>query len=709
METPLPPPEARPFPRLLARLVLLAGLLIYVGVQGALVNVPLWQRAMPPELDDSVTYVLKTKLMQEGLFRVSPALADLRQQLFVPPDNPEATRERDLTRSRIFPVYHPLFSVMLIGLNKLGFDLMTAFKVAWSLGPLIFGLALAYLLTSLFGAGAAGLALILLAFAVFPDTGLHYVVPSNLAMAVAVVIWARLVSRHGRAPWTLALGSLALAAMHPIGLIYAIMSVVLALLLAEGKDRVKIFWPTCFVVSLVMLVLLVGALVKNPFVPNLLFMPGGHYSLVKMWQSAVASWIQVVSGVVKSGGGLFGPAPIFCAAIALGIITLSPDRRRPVLTILAINLSFLLAILFYVSTHPADVFLRLWIPAVAILYGLVGQALALTARLSWESWQNFRQERASSANRGWQLLWPLVLAAFLAGYVVQVAVKGGEVIVATTRYMQDSQPLDFSPRQPQMLLSRARPQDKVFYNSIIIMPYYFINGASCLGAVYYHPAFQGTAGTAAWLGLPELRFAVTYNPLVYHPSFAGVPEPNWWINSPDFYFSPLNAPRTHGPLAKDGQLAAADFSWLELEVRTRDFPKLLKIKLTNPGGPATLTLIPMADSGTRWSTGSLTAPVPARWSGEVTLTLTAFPGVSRFRLVLPPGKPLFKIQGITFGEDRLLWPWSQKARLTLMPREGPAEITVSFDPADQLPSPINSGTISVLDDQGSSVLFQLRP
>ena len=134
-----------------------------------------------------------------------------------------------------FPFYHPLFSVILIALNKLGLDLLTAFKLVWSLGPLIFGLAIAYFLTGLFGAGAAGLALGLLAFKVFPDTGLHYVVPSNLAMALALIIWGRLVRRQGKAPWTLALGSLALAAMHPIGLIYAVMSVVLALVLLAGQ------------------------------------------------------------------------------------------------------------------------------------------------------------------------------------------------------------------------------------------------------------------------------------------------------------------------------------------------------------------------------------------------------------------------------------------------------------------------------------------
>ena len=694
--------------RLLSRLILVAGLCIYLGAQGALVNIPLWNRPMPPELDDSVTYVLKTKQMQEGLFQVSPAMADLMRQLGPPSDQPEVARQRALAGSRIFPFYHPLFSVILITLNKLGLDLITAFKVVWSLGPLIFGLAFAYLLTGLFGASAAGLAMGLLAFKVFPDTGLHYVVPSNLAMALALIMWGRLVRRQGKAPWTLALGSLGLAAMHPIGLIYATMSVVLALLLLAAKDRSRIYLAILFVVSLVALVFIISAVTRCPFIPNLFRMPGGSYSLLTMGRAAILSGQQVITEIVKLGGGLFGSAPIFCGAGALGFITLTRPVRRPVVMILCLNLGFLTGTLFYASTHPADVFLRLWIPLVAILFGLVGQALAFAAQLSWTCWRNFTLETGQTDHGGWQRLWPLVLVAFLTGYAVQMSVKGAETIVATTRYMEDSQPLEFSPEQPRLLLSLAQPKDKVFYNSIIIMPYYFSYGASRLGAVYYHPALRDTPEANTWLNRPELRFAVTYNPLVFHPSFVGVEEPGWWISSPDFTFSPLSAPRKFGPLAKDGQLAAAEFSWLELFLKTGDFPKLLKIKINNPGGPSAVDLIPVAADRTLLQSQKISAPVPAHWSGWISLNLATSPGVNRFRILLPAGTPLYQIQGLVLGEDPRLWPWSQKASLTLMPRAGPSDITVSFDPGELLPAPLSTLPITVLDDHGSSVLLQLR-
>jgi len=694
--------------RVLSKLLLIAGLLIYLGAQGALVNVPLWHHDMPPELDDSLTYVLKTKLWEEGLLQASPALEDLRRQLYAPADNPEAARQKALAGSRIFPFYHPLFSIILIGLNKLGLDPIVAFKAVWSLGPLIFGLSFAYFLAAFFGTGVAGLALVLLAFAVFPDTGLHYVVPSNLAMALAVAIWGRLRSREGQAPWTLALGSLVLMALHPIGAIYSLVSVILALLFCEGHSRRKIYLSITAVISLVALLFIFGAVTRFPFIPNLLQIPGGKLSLPAIFQGAVSSGLKVIVEIIRTTGGLFGSLPIFLAAVALGLITLADNWRRPILKMIYLYLFLLVGSLFYRSSHPSDLFFRLWIPLAVVLYGLVAQSLAFAVRLSWESWQQFKQKIKLTANGGLQLLWPLVLLAFLIGYAVQMGAKGGEIMVATARFMELREPLELSAKQPRLLLARAQPGDKVLYNSIILMPYYLIYGAARLGAVYYHPSFQGAAGESAWLRVPELRFAVAYNPLASHPSFAGVDETDCWIGNPDFYFSPLNQPRKYGPVAPYGQIAAAEFTWLELEIKTGNFPKLLKIKINNPEGPTVLAVVPISASGTLLPRYQVTAPVPARWSGWVTLDLAACPEVKRFRILLPPGAPGYHLSGMIFGEDPFLWPWTQKADLTLKPREGGPEVTVSFDPAAILPAPLQSAKVSILDDYGSSVLLHLH-
>jgi hypothetical protein len=63
-------------------LLFLAGLLVYVGVQGYLTVSPLTNWTLTPEIKDGLTYVLKSQQMLECFKQDCPALIDLRDQLF---------------------------------------------------------------------------------------------------------------------------------------------------------------------------------------------------------------------------------------------------------------------------------------------------------------------------------------------------------------------------------------------------------------------------------------------------------------------------------------------------------------------------------------------------------------------------------------------------------------------------------------------------
>lgn len=692
-----------------SRLILVCGLLVWLGVQGYLTLYPLWTAALPPELDDALTYVLKTKQMEECFFQDCPALEDLRRQLLVPSRDPQVERERFLAASKIFPVYHPLLSAILLAVSKLGLDLVTTYKLVWSLGPLIFGLAFAYLLTVLYGLPAAGLALGLLAFKVFPDTGLHHVVPSNLAMAVAVVVWARLLARRGEAPWTLIVGALALVGLHPIGRIYAVMAALLALWAAPVRGRPKVWLPVAGAALVVALAFLLSAVVQRPSLFNPALLPSGESPFLGMFLGAVQSLQQVVVEIIRSEGALFGAAPLFLGAVTLGWLTLPDEARILTLKMIGLYLTVLLGLLLYVSSHAADVILRLWIPLVVILFGLVGQALAEAGRRCWGLLSNYLQDPHSTHAGRLQQSWPLVLLAVLAGYALQMSVAGGEQVYVTADFVRQRQPLNFSPAQPELLLSQARPGDRVLYRSFIIMPYYFIHGAMRLGAVYYHPALLGDPTETEWLARPDLRFAVTYNPTVYHPSFAGVEEHKWWITSPDFHFSPLNNPRRHGPLAREGKIPTGGLKWLEIAPQDADFPKTLTIFIHNPGKASAMELVPGRQGGDWLWERKMISPIPAGWSGRLELDLKGTPEARRLRLQFPPGTPSYEIGGLVFGRDPLNWPWAQRAKVIAQPKG--AEIgafTLSFDPADLLPPPLNRKYIKVLDDEGSSVLLEIQ-
>ena len=90
------------------------------------------------------------------------------------------------------------------------------------------------------------------------------------------------------------------------------------------------------------------------------------------------------------------------------------------------------------------------------------------------------------------------------------------------------------------------------------------------------------------------------------------------------------------------------------------------------------------------------------------MNLDKMPSIEHFRLTFSAADLDYQISGLSFGDDTHNWPWAQKAKLTAKPREpGAPDITVSFDPQKMLPPPLNERKISILDDSGSSVLFQL--
>jgi hypothetical protein len=696
-------------------LLLLVGLLVYVGVQGYLTVSPLRHWNLTPEVDDTLTYVLKSQQMLECFDQNCPALNDLRDQLFSQRGDSgpgsAAFKQRVLTASRVFPVYHPLFSALLIGLSKLGMqgNLMEAYRFLWTLAPLIFGLAFAYWLATIFNPAVAGVALILLAFKVFPDTGLHHLVPSNLTMALAVVLWARIISCRGWAPWSLVLGSLVLVTMHLIGVIYAGMAGLLALALAEKEDRKRLLVAAGVVLGCIVVVFLVARFIKRPafILPPLL--PLGDHPFWLVLQGTAKNALQVIVDNVRLSEGLWGSPAIFCGAVVFGLGTLGLESRRVVLRILLLYGIVLGGFMFYVSSHPADVLFRLWIPLVVLLFGLVARAICFSVDLTKTWWREKRQAPASKSPLDLRRFWPVILLAVLVGYSVQMIASGAEQVQVMATYLREKEPLALYPSQPQDLLAQAHPGDRVLYTSFIVMDYYLINGALRLGAVYYNPALQGTRTSSQWLTRPDLRFAVAFQPTVYHPSFEGRDEADWWPSMPDFRYSPLNRRHNQEPLALEGKLPAARYRWLDVKATTANFPRILRLHADNPQGARVLEVVPLDQEGKPLDQYRQAVNVPAHRSGWLTVDLAKLPPEAPIRLMFPQDADKLQISGLTFGEDRLHWPWAQKAWLSFQPRNdcnGP--ITVSFDPAALLPRQLRGRQITVLDDRGSSVLLGLQ-
>ena len=257
-------------------------------------------------------------------------------------------------------------------------DLLAAYRLLWTLAPLIFGLAFACWLTAIFDPGVAGVALILLAFKVFPDTGLHHLVPSNLDHGPGrgplgphhllpglgpLVPVPRFPGHrdhashrghlrgHGRSPGPAA-GRPGQAPPSPGG---------------GGA-----------VVACIVVVFLVAYFVKRPdfVLPPLL--PHGDHPFWREVKGIGMNILQIMVENVRLSEALWGLPAIFCGALVYGYATLSQATRRVVRSMFLIYAVVLGGFMFYVSNHPADVLFRLWIPLVVLLFGLVAKAICFT-------------------------------------------------------------------------------------------------------------------------------------------------------------------------------------------------------------------------------------------------------------------------------------------------------------------------------------------
>jgi hypothetical protein len=298
--------------------------------------------------------------------------------------------------------------------------------------------------------------------------------------------------------------------------------------------------------------------------------------------------------------------------------------------------------------------------------------------------------------------------ALLLGYSFDMVLAGSEQIHVTMVHMKNRQPYRFVQQQPKILLSQARPGDRVLYTSTMIMSSYFLGGAMELGAVYYQPVFRETEIESRWLQRQDLRFAAVYNPTVYHPSLEGLEEKRRCITSPNFHYSPLNTPRKYGPISRQGFIPAVDFNWIQVVPQENNFPKRIRMLIRNPGNSTEVELIPIDENDDLLRQFRTSAKVPARWRGWVELPIQEHFQARQFRIVFPSGRPRFFVGGVVFGEDKHLWPWAQKAVMIFQAKEpDTGTVVLSFDPADLLPSPLNDMKVTVLNDLGSSVLLKI--
>ncbi len=658
--------------------IFILGVIIYLVAQGILLNYPLWTRSLPPEPDDAYTYMSKGPQMEQCFLQGCPALQDLREQVNVKEPYRQAW---EAVRARIFTlnVYHPLQTVALIAVHHLGFSWELSYKIAWSAGSLLFLIGIAWLLFVLFGPGAAGLGLFLLAFQVFANQGLHYVVPSNLALGIGFIVWARILSKKGNAPWCLLLGAVAMVSMHPVGRIYATIAILIYLTAGQSPWRARTLLPALGGAAIVAAAFLLPHFITHPDLVRPAAPIPDDFTYLKY---AHDTFRELAGNLYKLFVGVAG-LPIFLFTLVAGIWLLPPERRRVVGRIALILGFFLVISLFYVMPHfPGDVFRRLWIAFAVLITGICGYGIFALMRYAGlllnsvsptpvTEFLGIPTLRLSSHKIG------VLLLAVVVAILLQTAHDGTANLVKTIKKTIGRYQYAYNLDQPGLLLSESREGDKVLYSSLFNMPFYLTHGALNLGAVYY-PAVRGTPLEKKWAESEQVRFAVVMNPL------------NWF------------------PTGYEGKIPLKHYSQVLARFPQPENISTVRLRLENPTDEEkVLEAVLRSDKGEKAKSGPLTLPpgqtkwleIPAQglgWTGTLEVALSG------------EIKELF-LHGLNMNQSQTLWPWDQEASLTFIRAEdGGKAYSVLFKADSALPEALKAKGVEVLDDQGGTVLLRIR-
>ncbi|MCZ6860029.1 MAG: hypothetical protein O7I42_07100, partial [Alphaproteobacteria bacterium] len=468
------------------------GLALYLFVQIGLVAGPILTRPLPPGTTDAYVYIVKAQQIL-GCFRQRcPALTDLRNQVAIPKGaTAKIAKRRSLAYQRELYQYHLAHSALVAGLKTIGLSWEAALNAVSIAGALIIAGGLAWLLYAVFGAGPAGLALAILAFAVYPGYhGLHWVVPSNIAFGIGLLALAGVISRPRWLDWALPFAVLAMVWMHPAGRIYALAALALfgALIVrVERKRWITVAWGLAALAS----PLLVGALVDRPSM-SFTGLEGvaGWGFLEGVAKNARAALWAIYPWLYERGGfAILGLA-------AVGLWMAEPARAASLRLLFALTACLSAASLVYIlPNYPAELFHRLWVLFAVIATGTASYALwsgsgRLFASFSGEG------PLGHGAARRYAFLGRLGVAgaiALVSLYIgIGTIVNGSRAALAKAQYMVvwGSMPLDRG--QPGRVLAKLGAGERVAYLDELSFVFYASRGGLGHGAVF-GPAVKGTA------------------------------------------------------------------------------------------------------------------------------------------------------------------------------------------------------------------------
>jgi hypothetical protein len=655
--------------------LLVAAVIIYLLAQ-AYVAFPSFS-GYPVRDDDAYGFFVKAAQIKEGcFFQDCPALNDLRAQLTEPAEDEDVAGYRNRIYHRFFVVYHPLHSFALAGLERLGIDFETGYDLIYALGKILLPLAVAYWLISVWGAGPAVIALLLLAPTLFGGPGLYVIKMHTFVVPFALVLWAQIYRRSSRAGFMMILFTVLMSLQHPLGKLLSAASLVFYAALAE--------WPLSrkhiFVLSISSLLLL-GLFIAPYFVerPELRFDPVTFYPGTWDYYANFLTGLEQTRSVVSSWLNSFGSPLLFVPIALLGFLTSPESQRRKLLVLTGMMTGlFVGGAIYIVPWYGAISFGRIWPIVVTFLVGAFAAGLHYLVRALLERQRRLARVKSGHIVDSNQLLTQkgtVVFVSLLAVIVITVSVTTNLTSnISNYISVSHSSPSGnfINQEQPEIVKNEAGENHAttILYMDEYAIHYYLTYGALQYGAIFYTP-LRSSPDLDTWLTKrqDEIAYVVNRNPIIGFP---------------------------HTP---EGNILLQKDAALRIENQTNPVFQNLEILLGDR--PVEVSLIFVFGPDEHDSVTLRVPAGPARWIAipeEVN-------AINSITIHIPDiGDPVWIAGMRSGGENETLWPWDQG--FVLVYETGEEIITLELN-SDVIVSPL-AFDLTVLDDRGVLILAKVH-
>lgn len=640
--------------------LLLVSAALFLTVQTYLTLAPFLARELPVEVDDAYSYIQKAEQMHTCFLQDCEALANLQEQLLASSDQESVSAQQIRQYHRLFVIYHPLHSVLLLALGGLGFSFETAYMLLAVTTKLFLSAGVVYWFSALFKHSVSTIAVLVLIPVVYIGTGIHTIVPSSMALALALWLWAFVIRRKSNIQAIFIPLSLGMMLFHQAGKLYA--GIALGLYILLNLPLMRDRRQQLFVAGIG---LLIGVSLLLPYLvtkPQLNFDPTNfypfHWDLLAEIIPASAYPIDIMTIWLRA----FSFPIVGALLLLVGLHAAWQQKRWPALCMAALlTLLAAVSMLYVVPWFGALFFERAWVPLAILLTGFV--ALGIDAAITQlpAALENLKQRNLRALYRQ-----PVLLAGATMAMLATASITYPQFYARhyglTLHNQIDRQDFSFSQEQPQDLFSqRILPGEFVLYSHELPLYYYLTYGGLAHGAIFL-PVVQRTPEEENWLAehAEDIRYLAALSPV---PERKGIPLEGEVR---------ISAPSTNKIIADIVQIYITSLDAdARLDVRLQQGDKSISLPVT----------------------------IQAGFQGWLELATS----VEADEILLSTNTQLH-ISGLRIGgEQHTHWPWQADI---LMQVGLESEVTqYDFRPSSLLP---DAGfNVEVLDDEGSLILAEL--